>query len=72
MDFIIKLPKTGRGNTGIMVVADRLSKMVHFLLIQDGTGVEKVVSTFLLHLTNQSKRGSQSYDIQWHNNSSCS
>jgi hypothetical protein len=47
MDFIIKFPKTGRGNIGIIVVVDRLSKMVHFLLIQDGTGVEEVARLFV-------------------------
>jgi hypothetical protein len=46
-DFIIKLPKTGRGNTGIMVVVDRLSKMMHFLPIRDGIGVEKVARLFV-------------------------
>jgi hypothetical protein len=47
MDFIIKLPKTGRGNIGIMVVVDRLSKMTHFLLIYDETRVEEVVRLFV-------------------------
>jgi hypothetical protein len=47
MDVIIKFPKTGRGNTGIMVVVDRLSKMTHFLPIQNGTGVEEVVRLFV-------------------------
>jgi hypothetical protein len=47
MDFITKLPKTGRGNIGIIVVVDRLSKMAHFLPIHDGTGVEEVVRLFV-------------------------
>jgi hypothetical protein len=28
MDFITPLPKTSRGNTGILVVVDRFSKMM--------------------------------------------
>jgi hypothetical protein len=47
MDFIIKLLKTGRGNTGIMVVVDRLSKIAHFLSIRDRTEVEKVARLFV-------------------------
>jgi hypothetical protein len=47
VDFIIKLSKTKRGNTGIIVVVDRLSKIAHFLPIRDGTRVEEVVRLFV-------------------------
>jgi len=33
MDFIMPLPKS-EGNTGILVVVDRLTKMVHFIAIR--------------------------------------
>ena len=35
MDFVIKLPKTARGFTAIMVVVDRLSKQAHLVPTRD-------------------------------------
>ena len=34
MDFIVELPRTSKGNTGILVVIDCFSKMAHFITTQ--------------------------------------
>ena len=47
MDFITHLPKTRSGNTAIMVVVDRLSKLVHFIPTVDTANAEAVARLFI-------------------------
>ena len=46
MDMITHLPPTRSGSTSIMVVVDRLSKMVHFLPTFDTVSAEDVAALF--------------------------
>ncbi|KAJ9538706.1 hypothetical protein OSB04_031439 [Centaurea solstitialis] len=46
MDFVTGLPKTLKKNYAIWVVADRLTKSVHFLPIQEGCLVDKLSELF--------------------------
>ena len=46
MDFITHLPPTRSGFTSILVVVDRLSKMVHFLPTFDAVSAEDVAALF--------------------------
>ena len=46
MDFITHLPPTRSGFTSILVVVDRLSKMVHFLPTFDTSSAEDVAALF--------------------------
>ena len=47
MDFITHLPKARSGNTAIMVVVDRLSKLVHFIPTVDTANAEAVARLFV-------------------------
>ena len=46
MDFITGLPTTERGNNSIMVVVDRMSKMVHLLATQNDVTAMKVAQLY--------------------------
>lgn len=46
MDFIVHLPKTRSGFTAILVVVDRLTKMVHFLPTFDTATAEDTAALF--------------------------
>ena len=46
MDFIVHLPKTRSGFTAILVVVDRLTKMVHFLPTVDTATAEETAALF--------------------------
>ena len=46
MDFVVHLPKTRSGFTAILVVVDRLSKMVHFLPTFDTATAEDTAALF--------------------------
>ena len=45
MDFITKLPVVA-GKDAILVVCDRLSKMIHFVATTEGTSVEELARLF--------------------------
>ena len=45
VDFITKLPLVA-GKDVILVVCDRLSKMIHFVAITEGTSVKRLVRLF--------------------------
>jgi transposase InsO family protein len=41
MDFIVKLPKTRKGNKYIWVVIDRFTKLAHFILLPNSKALER-------------------------------
>jgi hypothetical protein len=47
MDFITKLPKTKRGHDAILVVVDKLSKMVHYAPTRTNAKATEVAQLFL-------------------------
>ncbi|KAI3670853.1 hypothetical protein L1987_87495 [Smallanthus sonchifolius] len=47
MDFITKLPKTGKGHDTIWVVVDRLTKSAHFLPIKETFSSERLSEVFI-------------------------
>lgn len=40
MDFVIDLPKTSKGQDGILVVVDRLTKSAHFIPVKIRSSVD--------------------------------
>ena len=46
MDFITGLPTTERGNNSIMVVVDRMSKMVHLIATVQSVTAQGVAQLF--------------------------
>ena len=48
MDFVFGLPKDSDGNTGIVVFADRLSKMAHLAAVPDSIDGEGTDLLFIL------------------------
>jgi len=46
MDFITHLPESQEGNSSIMVVVDRLSKMAHFTAMKDSYSAKDVAKLF--------------------------
>ena len=47
MDFIFGLPKDKRGNTGILVFVDRLSKMVHLVAVPESITADATARIFV-------------------------
>ena len=47
MDFVIKLPRTARGYSAIMVVVDRLSKQAHLIPTKDEANAAQTAQVFL-------------------------
>jgi hypothetical protein len=46
MDFIVKLPKTQKGNEHIWVIVDRFTKLAYFILLQN-TKAPELAKLFL-------------------------
>ncbi|KAJ9523973.1 hypothetical protein QJQ45_022376 [Haematococcus lacustris] len=46
MDFVVKLPKSEAGNDSILVVVDRLTKMVHLMAMTEKSGGIQVAKLF--------------------------
>jgi hypothetical protein len=46
MDFITDLPPTCDGQTTVLVVVDRFSKMCHLMLLSDDTTAPAVADAF--------------------------
>ncbi|KAI3776205.1 hypothetical protein L1987_45977 [Smallanthus sonchifolius] len=47
MDFITKLPRTGKGHDTIWVIVDRLTKSAHFIPIRDTFSSERLEEVFI-------------------------
>jgi transposase InsO family protein len=47
MDFINGLPKAPRGNDSIWVIADRLTKVVHFIPVRTTYGGDKLAMLYI-------------------------
>ncbi len=47
MDFLTKLPTTKYKNTAVLVVVDKLTKMVHFIALKDTANAEDVANLFV-------------------------
>lgn len=47
MDFMFALPKDKRGNTGVVVFVDRLSKMVHIVAVKKTVTAEQTTKIFV-------------------------
>ncbi len=47
MGFLTKLPTTKHKNTVILVVVDKLTKMVHFIGTKDTTNAETTATLFI-------------------------
>jgi hypothetical protein len=49
-DFIVKLPKTSRGNDSICVFVDKLSKLVHFVACKEEVSAKKFAELYVDHV----------------------
>ncbi|KAF5774219.1 putative nucleotidyltransferase, Ribonuclease H [Helianthus annuus] len=47
MDFVTKLPKTGKGNDAIWVIVDRLTKSAHFLPMKETFSMERLAKLYV-------------------------
>jgi hypothetical protein len=47
MDFVTKLPRTGKGHDSIWVIVDRLTKSAHFLPIREDYKMEKLAQIYI-------------------------
>ena len=47
MGLITKLPRTSRGHDSIWVIADRLTKLPHFLLVREDYKMEKLAQIYI-------------------------
>jgi IS30 family transposase len=50
MDFIVGLPKTQSGNDSIWVIVDRLSKIVHFILVKPTYKGSKLAELYIMRI----------------------
>ena len=50
MDFIVGLPRTQRKKNTILVIVDRLSKMAHFVAMQETVEAPQVADLFIQHV----------------------
>jgi hypothetical protein len=49
-DFIVKLPKTSRGNDSFLVFVDKLTKMVHFVACKEKTSARGLAELYVDHV----------------------
>jgi hypothetical protein len=49
-DFIVKLPKTSRGNDSVCVFVDKLTKMVHFVACKEHVSAKEFAELYVDHL----------------------
>jgi hypothetical protein len=50
MDFIVGLPRSQRGHDAIWVIVDRLTKVAHFIPVQEDYRVPKLVDLYIEHI----------------------
>jgi hypothetical protein len=48
-DFIVKLPKTSRGNDSVCVFVDKLTKMVHFVACKEAVSAKEFAVLYVDH-----------------------
>jgi hypothetical protein len=46
-DFIVKLPRTSRGNDSICVFVDKLTKLVHFVACKEEVSAKKFAKLYV-------------------------
>src|SRR6476620_5011812 len=49
-DFIVKLPKTSRGNDSICVFVDKLTKLVHFVACKESLSAKEFAELYVDHV----------------------
>jgi hypothetical protein len=49
-DFIVKLPKTNRGNDSICVFGDKLTKLVHFVACKEEVSAKEFAELYVDHV----------------------
>jgi hypothetical protein len=49
-DFIVKLPKTSRGNDSICVFVDKLTKLIHFVAYKEEVSAKKSAELYVDHV----------------------
>jgi hypothetical protein len=49
-DFIVKLPKTSRGNDSVCVFVDKLTKMVHFVACKEALSAKEFAKLYVDHV----------------------
>ena len=47
MDFVVRLPVTGRRHDSVWVMVDRLTKSTHFLLVRIDYSLDKLVELYI-------------------------
>ena len=50
MDFIVRLPRSQKGNDSIWVIVDRLTKIAHFVLVKTKTNAKKLADLYIEHI----------------------
>ena len=47
MDFVVRLPVTGKKHDSVWVLVDRLTKSTHFLLVRTDYSLDKLVELYI-------------------------
>jgi hypothetical protein len=47
MDFIVSLPHSQKGHDSILVIVDRLTKVVHFVLVKIAYTADKLANLYI-------------------------
>ena len=50
MDFIVRLPRSQRGNDAIWVITDRLTKVAHFIPVKTTYSTQRLAKLYLSHI----------------------
>lgn len=52
MDFVSVLPRSPKGNNGVWVISDRLTKPTHFLAVSAGRSLDRFVILYVDMIVN--------------------